>query len=202
LIQYTAMTKNDGAVLDYRNVLLSKIKENAISFSIGLTLVTVLLLGGVLYSWSYISSQFKVEKKTQPSVASATNKVRTYTIQEGDQLWLVAQKLYGSGFNMEDIMRANSISNPDLIEVGQKLVIPDVKPKFPTTGEIASGIATSNKVTSNKQPATYVVKEGDNLASIALQVYGDSYAWTKIAEANKLVNPNVLQAGMVLVIPK
>lgn len=198
------MTKKTEVTLDYRGLLLAKVKENFISFLFGLGIISFLLISATYLFLTKLSSQPMVKKEQKPSVISANKKIRTYTIQEGDQLWLIAQNLYGSGFNMEDIMKANNISNPDLIEVGQKLIIPDVKPRFPTTGEISSGIATSNKQqgTSNQQQATYIVKEGDDLASIALQVYGDSYAWKKIAEANKLINPNALQAGMVLQIPR
>ncbi|OGK11649.1 hypothetical protein A2954_01500 [Candidatus Roizmanbacteria bacterium RIFCSPLOWO2_01_FULL_37_12] len=108
--------------------------------------------------------------------------------------------MYGSGFNMQDIMQANRITNPDQIEVGQKLIIPDVKPRFPTTGIITETAAKTGKVTEKSEK--YVVKEGDDLAKIALQTYGDSYAWVRIAEANNLLNPNDLRVGMILIIPR
>ena len=49
-----------------------------------------------------------------------------YTVQAGDTLSEIAQKFYGDGSrdSYAKIARANNISNPDLIKVGQKLQIP------------------------------------------------------------------------------
>jgi nucleoid-associated protein YgaU len=60
---------------------------------------------------------------------------------------------------------------------------------------------SSDQVTYTKE--TYIVEEGDSLASIAGIVYGDRNAWVRIAEANNLLdNPDALEAGMELVIPR
>lgn len=54
------------------------------------------------------------------------------------------------------------------------------------------------------QIVTYVVKPGDTLSKIALQVYGNAGLWTLIYEANrdKLSSPSLLRVGMELRIPK
>jgi len=57
------------------------------------------------------------------------------------------------------------------------------------------------KTKKEKKPKTYTVKEGDSLSSIAEKFYGDLYQWPKILEANNLLNPDLLEVGMVLVIP-
>ncbi len=48
----------------------------------------------------------------------------TYTVAAGDCLWNIAKKCYGSGALYTKIVEANGIKNPDLIYVGQKLIIP------------------------------------------------------------------------------
>ncbi len=50
---------------------------------------------------------------------------------------------------------------------------------------------------------TYVVKAGDSLGKIAKEFYGDAKRWKEIYEANKgkIKNPDVIQAGLELVIP-
>jgi nucleoid-associated protein YgaU len=50
----------------------------------------------------------------------------------------------------------------------------------------------------------YTVKAGDNLRKIAKEQLGDAEKWEEIYDANKdLINdPNVIQVGMELKIPK
>lgn len=45
----------------------------------------------------------------------------TYTVQSGDTLFRIAQRF---GVTVEAIVRANNLSNPDSLSVGQQLVIP------------------------------------------------------------------------------
>lgn len=50
----------------------------------------------------------------------------TYTVQSGDTLTKIAQTVYGDGARWQEILEANrdQIPNPDLIQIGQKLIIP------------------------------------------------------------------------------
>lgn len=48
---------------------------------------------------------------------------------------------------------------------------------------------------------SWVVKQGDSLWSIAAREYGDPADWRLIAEANRIDNPRLLEAGRELVIP-
>lgn len=130
--------------------------------------------------------------------STSTKKEISYQVQEGDTLWSIAEKFYGSGFNMEDIIKVNKINNPDKIEKNQILIIPSVKPKKPTKGEINNHQTEKVEETKN----FYIVQPGDNLWQIALKNYGDGYAWPNIAQANNLVNPNIIEAGTKLVIPR
>jgi nucleoid-associated protein YgaU len=56
----------------------------------------------------------------------AEEPARTYTVQAGDTLAKIAQKLYEDGGRWTEIYEANKdqIADPNVIEVGQKLVIP------------------------------------------------------------------------------
>ncbi len=49
---------------------------------------------------------------------------RTYTVVSGDTLWAIAERFYGDGNQYQKIADASGISNPDLIQPGQGLVIP------------------------------------------------------------------------------
>jgi LysM repeat protein len=66
--------------------------------------------------------------------------------------------------------------------------------------------APNTKPTSTKpgvNPKTYVVREGDTLASISRKFYKTSGRWKKIRDANKSVidDPAKLKPGMTLTIP-
>ena len=67
----------------------------------------------------------KNEKKVSSSAKSKDAK-RTYTVKKGDSLWKIAKKYYGNGALYTKIYDANTdkVANPNLIYVGQKLVIP------------------------------------------------------------------------------
>ena len=47
----------------------------------------------------------------------------TYIVQDGDNLFSIAKKFYGSGFKYKKIAADNNISNPDAIWKGQSLTI-------------------------------------------------------------------------------
>ena len=47
-----------------------------------------------------------------------------HTVVKGDTLWAIAKKYYGDGNRYPEIVRANNIANPNIISVGQKLLIP------------------------------------------------------------------------------
>lgn len=60
--------------------------------------------------------------------------------------------------------------------------------------------ATTTRTTA--RPATYVVKPGDTLWSIARHFYRTGFGWTRIWNANKQISdPNQIQEGQRLVIP-
>lgn len=59
--------------------------------------------------------------------SSASSSSGTYTVQPGDNLWTIAQNLYGSGADYSKIYEANQGligGNPGLIYPGQTLTIP------------------------------------------------------------------------------
>jgi nucleoid-associated protein YgaU len=48
---------------------------------------------------------------------------------------------------------------------------------------------------------TYTVQSGDSLSKISKQFYGDATKFKKIADANKLEDPDKIKAGQQLIIP-
>ena len=121
--------------------------------------------------------QIKIPKSGAAAPPSET--AAEYIVQAGDNLNAIANKF---GVTVEALMRANGLTNPDFIYVGQKLVIP------------AAGVA---------EPApsggrTHVVKPGESIDMIAA-MYGTTRE--AIVAANNLANPNWIYVGQVLRIP-
>ena len=52
---------------------------------------------------------------------------KTYIVMEGEGLFEIAEKVYGNGDYWINIAQANNLSNPDQIETGMKLIIPEIK---------------------------------------------------------------------------
>ncbi len=192
--------KHRPVTLNYRSALVTTIKKKYYYLFLGLLVVFSISYALAVYTSSrFIFVSKETVKKNVRKSQSAKIELKKYTVRQGDQLFSIAEKFYGSGYNFVDIMKANNLANSDLIEIGQILIIPSVKPKLPTTGEI-NGSAMSGKVSISE--SSYTVKAGDDLSKIALFAYGDSYAWTKIAKANGITNPNQLEVGKILIIPR
>ena len=66
----------------------------------------------------------RARERTEAALAEA--KAKTYTVQAGDTLGKIAQKVYNDASRWKEIFEANKdlIQNPDLIQVGQELKIP------------------------------------------------------------------------------
>lgn len=132
------------------------------------------------------------------SNGSSTTFEKTHTVIKGETLWSIAEDSYGSGYNWTDIYNANKLSS-DKIEVGQKLTIPDVSPKQPTSTKVAASAAgVQNPITGS----SYTVVKGDSLWNISVRVYGNGYKWVEIAKANNLKNPNLIHSGNVFTLPR
>lgn len=203
-----------------------KVSESYIS--VGLGLLVVVVVGILLYNYfTQRGAKPTTETPREESVPEATMSAKpgtTYTVVEGDTLWSISEKSYGTGYNWVDIQQANKLQSGDDLVTGQQLLIPEVSPKLavvqispaPVSSPIAtptppSPIPSPTLVTAmvpSPAPVTtitgtmYTVVKGDTLWNIACRAYGDCYGWTKIAEANKLVNPNLIHPGNIFTLPR
>ena len=71
-------------------------------------------------------STSKKDTKVVNSTPKADSANRTYTVKKGDCLWNIAKKYYGDGSKYTKIYDANTdkVADPNLIYIGQVLVIP------------------------------------------------------------------------------
>lgn len=83
---------------------------------------------------------------------------------------------------------------------------PNESPQPPSSQSESSNLGTGGANTTTWgtriEGNAYTVQEGDWLSTIAGRAYGDIYAYQKIADANHIVNPDLILPGMVLTIPR
>lgn len=141
----------------------------------GLRRVVLVLLVAMLLGGAFAEAAFAA-----PSQADSA-----YVVKPGDTLGAIAARY---GVSASAIARANGISNPNRIYIGQRLVIPGASgstgspaaPKPPTTGP-ATGV--------------YIVRAGDTLGKIAAR-YGTSVS--NLMRLNGLTNPDRIWVGQRL----
>lgn len=113
----------------------------------------------------------------------------THVVVRGDTLARIASK-YGAPISL--LVETNSIRNPNLIRIGQNILIPGVSGGGSDGGSSSGGSSSNNPPPSNSTTRSgrfHVVKGGENLDSIAAQYSGVSAS--QIADANGIVNRTI-----------
>ncbi|MCL4367287.1 LysM peptidoglycan-binding domain-containing protein [Patescibacteria group bacterium] len=206
--------------------LQAELKSNQSYLSLVLGLLIVLVVGILVFNYLKKapatmgpSQQTTNEEVTPTPVADATpqNLPGKYTVKEGDTLFNIAKYYYNDGWQYPKIADANKLADANVISTGQVLDIPSL-PNTNTqanaggevvgasTGEVSgtgTGGATNQTIWGEAITGdTYTVQDGDWLSKIAGRAYGDIMAYDKIAQANNISDPNVIEPGMVLKIPR
>lgn len=129
-------------------------------------------------------------------------RARVYVARKDDSFWKIARRVYGSGAKWRKIWEANRdiCPRPGDLRPGMKLILPDDAP-----ADRVASVTKKPIIKSRPTPGCfYIVRRGDVLAGIAKTAYGRSVLWRKIYERNRdrIPNPNVLQPGVKIFIPK
>lgn len=135
-----------------------------------------------------------------PVAALAQGGQTTHTVQAGENLYRIALT-YGT--TVDAIAQANNITNPNLILVGQVLVIPTAAAPAPTATPVPTGTVTPATVTPAPTPApvseiVHVVQPGENLFRISLKY---NLQTAVVAAYNGITNPNLIYVGQKIRIP-
>jgi len=184
--------------------LLKKFKANEQTISMILGVLVILVVGALIINYFHNAQPAKENQSASEEIAtqeSGSQPIKleelptVYTVKAGDNLWKIAETVYGSGYNWVDIAKENHLKNPNLVYAGQELKIPKAEPITPK-------ISQSTEVVEPITGETYTVVKGDNLWQIAVRAYGDGYQWVKIARESKLANPDLIHSGNILKIPR
>ena len=171
-----------------------KLNESTISMILGGLVVVVV---GILI-YNYFTSVGKQTGQPLSGDQQLTQELTpkglptSHIVVAGENLWTIAEKYYGSGYNWTDIAAANKLANPNRLLVGQTLEIPKT--------QIEAKVVPATAVTGN----SYTVEKGDTLWGIAVKAYQDGYKWPEIVKANadKIANPDKIEVGLVLTLPR
>lgn len=191
----------------YIDRLEQEIENNQSRLSLILGVLIIIVAGVLLFNYLH---------KNKAELGPAQNTTNTtilqqdvtpeqlpgkYTVKADDTLFDIAQKYYNDGYKYNQIAQANNLANADQIEIGQVLQIPKLENTnvSPTTMQnTPTDTQWGPKITSD----TYTVVEGDWLSTIADRAYGDIMVYRKLAQANNIANPDLIEPGQVLKIPR
>ena len=197
--------------------LLKTIKLNESMLSVIFGMITVVLIGILVFRMYQGNKPEITSDADTTSVPQATETVgevavevketgekfvvdqpETYTVQTGDHLWMIAEQVYGSGYNWVDIAKENELVNPSVVTSGQTLRLP----KVAVREIVKPATATISPEMPKIEGDSYTVVKGDNLWNICVRAYSDGYKWTEVSKFNQLVNASLIEVGQVIKLPR
>lgn len=184
--------------INYKRKIYSVFKKKSVSFFIGIVTFFFFLLFFANYLVKFNVFPFRSTPTKAIEKYSTKADEKKYIVKEGDDIWKISETVCGTGDTAFDIAAINNIANPDLIDVGQILTIPERCQSLHREGDISS--LSTGQVT--QFGSSYKVQEGDYLWKIAEKTYGDGNMMQRIIIENNLTNPNDLKTGIILKIPR
>ncbi|MBI5081598.1 MAG: LysM peptidoglycan-binding domain-containing protein [Chloroflexi bacterium] len=164
-----------------------------IAVRFGTSIAAIKLANGLVSDLIFIGQTLKIPTTTAPVAAtpSASNCPQSYTVTSGDTLKIIAARC---GVDLATLIAANRLINPDLIFVGQTLLIP--------AGQVSnsSNVGQVGNLPNTTSPCgvSYTVQRGDYLNLIADKC---KVAVASLITTNNIVNTNLIFVGQVLIMP-
>lgn len=206
---------------NYLEKLENEIQSNQSKVSMVLGALIILVLGILIFNYfSKDNGKLGPAQQTEAGEDVSPNDLPgKYTVKEDDTLFTIAEKYYQDGYKYTKIAEVNNLTNVDQIETGQILEIPKLE-QLQTEETQASPTATPEEQPKEEQPDLgtgggnmtiwgakieedkYTIVEGDWLSTIAGRAYGDVFTYDRLAKANNITDPNTIEPGTVLTIPR
>jgi nucleoid-associated protein YgaU len=160
--------------------------------------------------------QVQESPEVASTAAGSAAEPKRYRVQRNDSLTKIARREWGSVNPrlLRALLEANPglKDDPDHIEVGEELTIPDLASVQEPRGDAARRpsvklVSDSSAWVDSDQPAKtsevrwYTIRKRDCLANIARRYLNDHRRWREIAELNGLRNANRIIPGMRIKLP-
>jgi nucleoid-associated protein YgaU len=172
------------------------------------------------YTETFTIEPLPAEKEPEPKKPRPSRPAvpQIYVVSKGDTLGAIAKKVYGSEegnriANVARIFEANRkiLKSMDVIDVGQKIIVPPLRASKSNKGRTDSTLANSffeeviqigERLLSSDKPRAkrgkqYVVQDGDNLWQVATKSLGDPVRYKEIVK----LNPAVLKDEYTKLLP-
>lgn len=206
------MAQNDNFNLDQ---LIEKVRENYLSIALGLLVLLVAVSIIIRANDTGQEAADDAEKTAQEEMEGTQ-----HIVQAGESVSSIARDQLGSMDYTQAIVDANNLENPEVIEVGQTLILPEVGnnamegeadeesvEEAMEGGEMMEGDLNGDGVTTTAPGGaitgdTYTVQEGDTLFEITVRAYNDSSMMRAVMRANNIWNPNYIESGTTLTLPR
>jgi LysM repeat protein len=118
---------------------------------------------------------------------------RAHQVEEGETLISIAEEYETT---VEEILTLNPGITPELLQVGQVLLIPPAVPEPEPTGEVPTGDSSPTPTDF----IVHVVEAGDTLSTIA-EEYGVTVALIRAANSQIAPGSDVIRVNQTLIIP-
>ena len=151
--------------------LLKTIKLNESTISMLLGVLVIIIVGALIINLF----GKKEEGEMIPAIGTEQENINlptTHIVVKGEDLWKISEKYYDSGYNWTDIVKENSINNPNILLVGQNLTIPDVKPIILNKEELIPSPTVTTKLEKDSNQQT-ITNNDENSNKIYTVVKGD-----------------------------
>lgn len=134
----------------------------------------------------------------EPSGVNLNGQDCVHEVRHGDNLFRISI-YYGVPINQIATYSTNNITNPNVISLGQRIIIPScgTTPGLPPPTSTPGPFDNLTPITGGcTRP--YTVQQGDTLFSISLRC---GVPVLDLQYANRIINPNYIVIGTVLTIP-
>nr|AQA29283.1 extracellular protein 6 [Fulvia fulva] len=137
---------------------------------------------------------FVLPRETKATDCGSTSNIK-YTVVKGDTLTSIAKKFKSGICN---IVSVNKLANPNLIELGATLIIPE-NCSNPDNKSCVSTPAEPTETCVPGLPGSYTIVSGDTLTNISqdFNITLDSL----IAANTQIENPDAIDVGQIITVP-